>query len=289
LNQFDALQGPSGQSWIIDVGPDATDVVGVADGTEDLASMPPELVDPAAQWLGGPPPYRLALTIGDSPACTDLAWRIAEEFARWWPAVWSNHDSTEPAAPWGRGGRASQSAPARTPWPRSFRVRQSLTPLRLLELYELRDSRFRSCSNVGPAAAGPRLVLSMSLSQGISGEGRGGGGTRGRRCPGTSAVLRLVHVWSRACAEGATGPARSVLNTSPPMQHRLLGARSADWVATGGPRCRAPARSSSACSSTTRGGSLRTGRDGRVSGRRPVSRRTVRRGGRGSGRSARSG
>ena len=41
LNQFDALQGPSGQSWIIDVGPDATDVVGVADGTEDLASSLP--------------------------------------------------------------------------------------------------------------------------------------------------------------------------------------------------------------------------------------------------------
>jgi hypothetical protein len=55
LNQFDALQGPSGQSWIIDVGPDATDVVGVADGTDGLASMPPELVDAAAEWLGGPP------------------------------------------------------------------------------------------------------------------------------------------------------------------------------------------------------------------------------------------
>ena len=49
LNQFDALQGPSGRSWIIEVGPDVTDVVGVADGTEDLASMPPELVDAAAE------------------------------------------------------------------------------------------------------------------------------------------------------------------------------------------------------------------------------------------------
>jgi hypothetical protein len=73
LNQFDALQGPSGPSWIADVGPDATDVVGVADGTDGLASMPPELVDAAAEWLGGPPQYRLALTIGDSPACRDLA------------------------------------------------------------------------------------------------------------------------------------------------------------------------------------------------------------------------
>ena len=74
----------------------------MADGTDGLASMPPELVDAEAQWLGGPPQYRLALTIGDSPACRDLAWHIAEEFARWWPTVWSNHDSsTEPAAPLG--------------------------------------------------------------------------------------------------------------------------------------------------------------------------------------------
>jgi hypothetical protein len=101
LNQFGALQGPSGRDWTIDVGPSATDVVSVTDCTDDLASMPRELADGAAEWLGGPPQYRLALTIGDSPACRDLAWRIANEFARWWPAVWSNHDSTEPAAPLG--------------------------------------------------------------------------------------------------------------------------------------------------------------------------------------------
>jgi hypothetical protein len=108
LNQFDALQGPSGQSWIIEVGPDATDVVDVADGTDGLASMPPELVDAAAQWLGGSPQYRLALAIVDSPACRDLAWRIAEEFARWCRLC----GATTPAAPnrlhpWGRGGSAS--------------------------------------------------------------------------------------------------------------------------------------------------------------------------------------
>ena len=50
LNQFEALQGPSGQSWIIDVGPNVIDVVGVADGTDGLASMPRELVDAAAEW-----------------------------------------------------------------------------------------------------------------------------------------------------------------------------------------------------------------------------------------------
>jgi len=93
--------GPSGQSWIIDVGPDVTDVVAVADGTDDLASMPRQLLDEAAEWLGGPPQYRLAMRIGDSPGCRDLAWRIANEFARSWPAVWRNHDGTEPAAPLG--------------------------------------------------------------------------------------------------------------------------------------------------------------------------------------------
>jgi hypothetical protein len=58
--------------------------------------MPPELVDAAAQWLGGPPQYRLALAIGDSPACRDLAWRIAEEFARWWPAQPQRHGGQVP-------------------------------------------------------------------------------------------------------------------------------------------------------------------------------------------------
>jgi hypothetical protein len=65
LNQFEALQDPSGQSWVIDVGPGIMDVVGVADGTDDLALMPRDPIDAAAEWLGGPPQYRLALTIGD--------------------------------------------------------------------------------------------------------------------------------------------------------------------------------------------------------------------------------
>ena len=49
LNQFGALQGPSGHDWTIDVGPGVTDVVGVADGTDDLASMPRQLLDEAAE------------------------------------------------------------------------------------------------------------------------------------------------------------------------------------------------------------------------------------------------
>ena len=100
LNQFGALQGPSDEDWTVEVGPGVTDVVGVADGTSDIASMPRQILDGAAQWLGGPPQYRLALMIGDSPACRNLAWRIANEFARSWPAVWSNH-SIEPVAPLG--------------------------------------------------------------------------------------------------------------------------------------------------------------------------------------------
>jgi hypothetical protein len=100
LNQFGALQGHSGEDWTIEVGPGVTDVVGVADGTSVIASMPRQILDGAAQWHGGPPKYRLALMIGDSPACRNLAWRIANEFARSWPAVWSNH-SSEPVAPLG--------------------------------------------------------------------------------------------------------------------------------------------------------------------------------------------
>ena len=100
LNQFEALEEHSGEDWTIEVGPGVMDVVAVADGSDDLASMPRQLIDRAAEWLGGPPQYRLALTIGDSPGCRDLAWRIAEEFARSWPAVWSNH-TDEPVAPLG--------------------------------------------------------------------------------------------------------------------------------------------------------------------------------------------
>ena len=100
LNQFEALEEHSGEDWTIEVGPGVTDVVSVADGTDDLACMPRHILDGAAEWLGGPPQYRLALMIGDSPACRNLAWRIANEFARSWPAVWSNH-SSEPVAPLG--------------------------------------------------------------------------------------------------------------------------------------------------------------------------------------------
>jgi len=73
LNQFEALQEHSGEAWTIEVGPGVTDVVSVADGTSDLPSMPRQILDGAAEWLGGPPQYRLALMIGDSAACRNLA------------------------------------------------------------------------------------------------------------------------------------------------------------------------------------------------------------------------
>jgi hypothetical protein len=100
LNQFEALQEHSGEDWTIEVGPGITDVVSVADGTDDLASIPRQILEGAAEWLGEPPQYRLALVIGDSRSCRELAWRIANEFGRSWPAVWSIH-STEPVAPLG--------------------------------------------------------------------------------------------------------------------------------------------------------------------------------------------
>jgi len=61
LNQFEALQEHSGEAWTIEVGPGVTDVVSVADGTSDLPSMPRQILDGAAEWLGGPPQYRLTL------------------------------------------------------------------------------------------------------------------------------------------------------------------------------------------------------------------------------------
>jgi hypothetical protein len=62
--------------------------------------MPRQILDGAAEWLGEPPPSRLALMIGDSPGCRELDRRVANEFGRSWPAVWSNH-TTEPVAPLG--------------------------------------------------------------------------------------------------------------------------------------------------------------------------------------------
>src|SRR3954451_14301851 len=68
LNQFGALQGPSGRDWTIDVGPSATDVVSVTECTDDLASMPRELADGAAEWLRRPPQRPPAPPLRPPPA-----------------------------------------------------------------------------------------------------------------------------------------------------------------------------------------------------------------------------
>jgi hypothetical protein len=115
-------------AYDINLGPGATDGVGLADGTDDIASMPPLILEPVAQLLQGYPQYRLSLAIGDTPDCRDVAWRVANEFARWWPAVWSNH-STEPVIPLGHWWSGSQlrSGPGRTRSPRQWQVRRSRT------------------------------------------------------------------------------------------------------------------------------------------------------------------
>jgi hypothetical protein len=89
-----------GHGWTIELGPGVMEAVGIADGTEDIPDMPPQIVAHASQWLGGPPQYRMSIMVGDTPACSELAWRIALEFAKWWPAVWSDH-STSPVIPLG--------------------------------------------------------------------------------------------------------------------------------------------------------------------------------------------
>jgi hypothetical protein len=87
-----------GYGWTIELGSGIMEAI--ADGTEDISSMPPQIVAHAAQWLGGLPQYRLSISVGDTPACRDLAWTIANEFAKRWPAVWSDH-STSPVVPLG--------------------------------------------------------------------------------------------------------------------------------------------------------------------------------------------
>ena len=75
---------------------------------------------------------------------------------------------------------------------------------------------------------------------------------------------------ARGCAPCVCGEGRPV----PPGRCQGITSCALDLpagVAAGGPCCRAQARSSSACSSANGGGSLRTGRDGRVGGRRRVS------------------
>ena len=73
MAHFDAQKNPDGSAWTIQVGPGLMEVVGVEDGSGDIAPMPSEITQAAAQWLGGPSQFRLALMIGDSLDCVRVA------------------------------------------------------------------------------------------------------------------------------------------------------------------------------------------------------------------------
>ena len=94
----------------IELGQGLMNAVGLVDGTKEIKSIPDQITQDGARWLGGPPTYRLAILIGDSQQCPDLGC-IANEFARWWPAVWSDH-TANPVIPLGdlAKGRAPQAS-----------------------------------------------------------------------------------------------------------------------------------------------------------------------------------
>ena len=104
-DQFGGQKSPwDDNEFNIELGSGIMDAVGLAEGTEGISSMPYQIIQDAARWLGGPPTYRLSITIGDSQQCRELAWRIANEFARHWPAVWSDH-TAQPVVPLGQWWR----------------------------------------------------------------------------------------------------------------------------------------------------------------------------------------
>jgi hypothetical protein len=115
--QFGGQRSPDDNEFNIELGSGIMDAVGLADGTEDIKSMPYQITQDAARWLGGPPTYRLSIMAGDSQQCRDLAWRIANEFARHWPAVLSDHTAT-PVIPLGElaKGQARQASQQGQKW-----------------------------------------------------------------------------------------------------------------------------------------------------------------------------
>jgi hypothetical protein len=104
-DQFGGQKSPwDDNEFNIELGSGIMDAVGLAEGTKDITSMPYQVTQDAARWLGEPPTYRLSVMIGDSQQCRELAWRIANEFGRWWPAVWSDH-TAQPVVPLGQWWR----------------------------------------------------------------------------------------------------------------------------------------------------------------------------------------
>jgi hypothetical protein len=49
MDQFKAQRQTYGDGWTIELGSGLTDAVGVADGSDDIAGMPPVITEPAAQ------------------------------------------------------------------------------------------------------------------------------------------------------------------------------------------------------------------------------------------------
>jgi hypothetical protein len=102
MDQFGAQWSDMGDGWTIEFGGGLVDYVGVADGSDDIASIPPQITEDAAKWLGGPPVFRLSILVAGGPQCQQVAERIIFEFARWWPAVVSDHTANpvQPVGHW---------------------------------------------------------------------------------------------------------------------------------------------------------------------------------------------
>jgi hypothetical protein len=97
--------------WMIDFGGGWGDFIGVDDGSSDISSMPRQITEDAARWLGRPPVFRLALQVGSSKQRQKVADQIISEFARQWPCVLSDH-TANPVVPLGAlaKGRAPQAS-----------------------------------------------------------------------------------------------------------------------------------------------------------------------------------
>jgi len=69
-----------------------------------------QLLDEAAEWLGGPPQCRLAMRLGESPGCRDLAWRIATSSLGSGQLYGATTTAPSQLHPSGHGGGASAVA-----------------------------------------------------------------------------------------------------------------------------------------------------------------------------------
>ena len=101
FQRFVVEDDPQGYGWAIRVAPDR--YVFLEDGTEDISTMPPDMVRDAAKALKirfGKPKGRLIAMFDDEldPKEDDLVWRsafdIARAFNKRWPTVVNDHAGT---------------------------------------------------------------------------------------------------------------------------------------------------------------------------------------------------